>query len=47
MLLLKMLSIIKDQLNKFFEHMIVIIFLPISFNMCFGAQKNRLIETFF
>ena len=21
------------------------IFLPISFNICFGAQKNRLIET--
>ena len=27
-----------------FEQKIVIIFLPISLNMCFGAQKNRLIE---
>ena len=27
-----------------FEHKIVIIFLSISLNMFFGAQKNRLIE---
>ena len=28
-----------------FERKIVNIFFPISFNICFGAQKNRLIET--
>ena len=30
--------------NKIFEHKIEKIFLPIHFNICFGAQKNRLIE---
>ena len=29
----------------FFKHKIVIIFLPIHLNMCFGCSKNRLIET--
>ena len=28
-----------------FQRKIVNIFLPINFNICFGAQKNRLIET--
>ena len=28
-----------------FERIIVNIFLPINFNLCLGAQKNRLIET--
>ena len=32
-------------MNKIFERKIVNIFLPISVNICFGAQKNRLIET--
>ena len=36
----QMLSIIKDHLNKFFEHIIVILFLPVSFNMCFGCSKE-------
>ena len=31
--------------NKIFERRIVNIFLPITFNICLGAQKNRLIET--
>ena len=30
-----------------FECKIVNIFLPISFKMCFGAQKNHLNETVF
>ena len=30
---------------KFYLRKISIIFLPINLNMCFGAQKNRLIET--
>ena len=31
--------------QKKIQHKIVNIFLPISFNICLGAQKNRLIET--
>ena len=31
-------------MNKIFEHKIVNIFLPISFNMCFECSKNRLVE---
>ena len=31
-------------MNKKFQHKIVNIFLPIIFNICFIAQKNRLIE---
>ena len=31
-------------MNKIIEPKIVNIFLPISFNICLGAQKNRLIE---
>ena len=34
-----------DQLSQKFERKIEIIFLPINLNICFGAQKNRLIET--
>ena len=34
-------------ISKTFERKIVINFLPINLNMCFGAQKKRLIETFF
>ena len=30
------------HLSTKFKRKIVIIFLPISLNMCFGAQKNRL-----
>ena len=30
--------------KKIFERKNVIIFLPISLNMCLGAQKNRLAE---
>ena len=33
------------QLSKIFKRKIVIIFLPISLNICFGCSKNRLIET--
>ena len=33
--------------KKIFERKIVNIFLSISFNLCLGAQKNRLIETVF
>ena len=33
------------QIYNFFECKIVIFFLPISLNICFGAQKNGLIET--
>ena len=36
---------IGQDINKIFEHKIINIFLPISFNICFGAQKNRVIET--
>ena len=32
-------------INKIVEREIVIIFLPINFNICSGFQKNRLIET--
>ena len=31
--------------KQFFQRKIVNIFLPINFNICLGAQKNRLIET--
>ena len=31
--------------QKIFERKIAVIFLSISLNMCFGAQKNHLIET--
>ena len=31
--------------NTIFERKSVNIFLPISLNVCLGAQKNRLIET--
>ena len=31
--------------KQFFLRKIVNIFLPICFNICFGAQKDRLIET--
>ena len=41
----KTLSAIRVMINTVFERKIVNIFLPISFNICFGAQKNRLIET--
>ena len=34
-----------DPNKENFWAKIVIIFLPISLNICFGAQKNRLIET--
>ena len=34
-----------DLENKNFELKTLNIFLPISFYICFGAQKNRLIET--
>ena len=33
------------QFWKFVQHEIVIIFLLINLNICWGAQKNRLIET--
>ena len=33
------------DINKIFERKIVNIFLPLSFNIFLGAQKNRLIET--
>ena len=33
------------QINKLSERKIIIILLSICLNMCFGAQKNRLIET--
>ena len=33
------------EINKTFQRKIVNIFLPIKFNICFGGQKNRLIET--
>ena len=33
------------RLNKIFENKIVNIFIPVSFNICFESQKNRLIET--
>ena len=29
-----------SQINKLLEHKIVIIFLPINFNMCFGCSKE-------
>ena len=32
-------------INKKFEHTNVNIFLPTSFNICLGAQKNRLTVT--
>ena len=35
----------KVKINKIFEHKIVNIFLPISFNMCFGCKNIHLIET--
>ena len=28
------------QVIKFYEHKIVIMFLPINFNMCFGCSKE-------
>ena len=28
------------QIRKFYEHKIVIIFLPINLNMCFGCSKE-------
>ena len=31
--------------QKNFQHKIVTFFLPISFSICLGAQKKRLIET--
>ena len=34
-------------INTIFERKIINIFLPISFNIFLGAQKNRLIETSF
>ena len=33
------------EINNNFERKTENIFLSISFNSCFGAQKNRLIET--
>ena len=33
------------QIKKFYLRKNLIIFLPINFNMCLGAQKNHLIET--
>ena len=38
-------SINIGPVKQFLQRKIVIIFLPISINICFGAQKNRLIET--
>ena len=32
------------QIRTFYERKFVIIFLPINLTMCFGAQKNHLIE---
>ena len=34
-----------SYINKHFERKIVNILLSLNFNICFGAQKNRLIET--
>ena len=33
------------QIRKFYLRKILIIFLTINLSICFGAQKNRLIET--
>ena len=33
------------RVNNFFQRKILNIFLSVSFNICFAAQKNRLIET--
>ena len=35
---------VKIQIRKLFECKIVIDFIPINLNMCFGAHKNHLIE---
>ena len=42
-IILKLYSLI--PVKKFYERKIEIIFLPINLNICFGSQKNRLIET--
>ena len=36
---------VTQVINKYFEHKIVNIFLPISLNICLDAQKIHLIET--
>ena len=41
----KMYPVAEVQIRKLLECKIVNIFLPISFNIFLGAQKNRLIET--
>ena len=35
----------KGESSNLFQFKISIIYLSISLNMCFGARKNRLIET--
>ena len=39
------LTFLQMKINTIFERKIVNIFLPISANICFGAQKNHLNET--
>ena len=43
--ILKYFTQYNGQFDKFFRRKIVIIYRSISLNMCFGAQKNLLIET--